>query len=251
MRFSAIVCLFLLASCSKDPNHYAFSAMSIDDRLNTDKVVMTDTFHVFAVTTNERGLPVKIYFHDDVEAKFELFSDYIHLDDNKYTYAARPWPPPSRLFKSKNGSEAVISSFEMAFHEHPYHARIVKELNDTIWISHEIVVPGEQTFSGEEQDIDFRIPTQPRFDWTELSRSEDVMYYQVMADRTGEIFSVHALETTTFRFYEGPEVLFNFNKQITQPELIEGLEYYSTIYGVDSNNHANWSDHKKFYAIPQ
>ena len=81
--------------------------------------------------------------------------------------------------------------------------------------------------------------TSPTFRWTDGLIKENVIYFQVISDREGNLISGTYTIEKEFTFYDLENVVFNITDTSSIPTLEPGQDYKFTMMGVSEDNWVN------------
>lgn len=86
----------------------------------------------------------------------------------------------------------------------------------------------------------------PSFNWQDGEIEENVIYFQVISDKEGNLISGTYTIEKEFTFYDLSNVVFNITDPSNTPSLVAGQEYDFTLMGVSEDNWVNLLIEKSF-----
>ena len=113
--------------------------------------------------------------------------------------------------------------------------------NDKLFLSNpihlkETIQPTQYT---QNISVDLSESLMPAFTWESITNADDVIYFQVVSDDSGNLISGTYTLVPMFQFYKLDNVVLNINEVVPVPVLQSQAHYTFTVLGVSLDNWVN------------
>jgi len=101
-------------------------------------------------------------------------------------------------------------------------------------------------YASEKIEIELTSPTEPVFSWESDTDAENIIYFQVVSDSTGNLISGTYTTEKYWQFYDLSNVLLNITQPDPDPVLHPNNTYVFTMMGISEDNWVNLIGEKEF-----
>lgn len=234
--------VFSTACYKNEPAPFTLNSGSLQKYLEENTATQKD--FVIACSASDKNNPdivysfyyplpgvsdIRYYELVDLTKSDSSFADYVKVD-----------LPQEAVFNGYLG-RFIRSSGNETF------ATVTYERADTLYMANPIRFKQntQPTVWTDSVNIDFTEALKPKFTWTDIRITDNVIYFQVISDASGNLLSGTYTTEKTFQYYNTDNVVLNVTRD-TPSSLEIGETYRFTLMAVSADNWVNMVIQKDF-----